>query len=98
MKKIALALTLVVGSCFTLQASAEDACKVSICMFGYLNGENDSTCKSAIAEYFGILVYKHGDIKWSKTASKRLSQLQSCPDADSDKMKSVNDKFGKVMG
>ena len=77
---------------------AEEACKVSLCMFGLLKGQHDSTCQGAIADYFGILVYKHGDVKWSKTATKRLSQLNSCPGVDTDKMKEVNSKFGKSWG
>jgi hypothetical protein len=98
MKKILLALTFLVSSTVAVQASAEDACRVSLCMFGYLNGENDSTCRSAIKSYFSILVYKHGKIKWGATANKRLSQLNSCPGADRDQMKEVNDTFGKAFG
>ena len=98
MKALTMAVVIALGAAVSVPAMAEDECKVSLCMFGLLSGENDSTCKSAIAEYFGILVYKHGKIKWSQTANKRLSQLNSCPGADNDKMKEVNDKFGKSWG
>lgn len=98
MKKIILAMTLASLLGTTSQAMADD-CKVALCMWGYLNGENDGTCKSSIAEYFDIIVYKKKHkINWGKTASKRLSKLTSCGSADTDKMNKVNSKFGKVLG
>jgi hypothetical protein len=97
MKRVILALALTAAFGASSQAIADD-CKVSLCMWGYLNGENDGTCKDSISEYFDIIAYKKKHkIDLSKTASKRLSKLKSCSDADSGKMKEVNNKFGKVI-
>jgi hypothetical protein len=98
MKGITLAVIIALGASFSVPAMAEDDCKRALCMFGLLMGENDSTCSSAINSYFSILVWKRGKVKWSQTADKRMSALNSCPGADPDKMKNVNDKFGKLWG
>ena len=81
------------------QAFAGDACKSVLCMFGRFTGNSGgSECSSAERDYFSILVKKHGNIKWSKTATARLNYLDSCPEADRGYTKKINDKFGKVRG
>jgi len=97
-KYLRVSVALVISAMLSTPTMAEDSCKVPLCMFGLLKGEKDSTCSSAISSYFGILVYKKGKVSWSKTAKKRLSALQSCPSADRDKIKEVNNKFGRSRG
>jgi hypothetical protein len=80
-------------------AFAGDPCKSVLCMFGKLTGNSGgSECRSAEREYFSILVKKHGNIKWGKTATARQDYLNSCPGADGGYTKKINDKFGKVRG
>ncbi len=80
-------------------AYAGDSCKSVLCMFGKLTGNSGgSACSSAERDYFSILVKKHGNIKWGKTATARQNYLNSCPSADRGYTKKINDKFGKVQG
>ena len=80
-------------------ALAGDACKSVLCMFGrFTSNSGGSECSSAERDYFSILVKKHGNIKWSRTASARQDYLDSCPEADRGYTKKINDKFGKVRG
>lgn len=80
-------------------AFAGDACKSVLCMFGKLTGNSGgSACSSAERDYFSILVKKHGNIKWSKTATARLNYLNSCPGADRSYTQQINAKFGTVRG
>lgn len=98
MKAFSMAIAITLGASFSVPAMAEDSCKVALCMFGLLSGVRDSECNSAIQSYFSIIYYKHGKVKWGETANRRMSALNSCPGADNDKMKKVNDKFGKSWG
>lgn len=94
------ALFMIFGFCAfgVTPAFAKDPCKAALCMFGLLNGET-AECKSDIADYFSILEYKKKKkIDWNKTASKRLSFMNSCQGADSSKTKQINDKYGKALG
>ena len=80
-------------------AFAGDSCKSVLCMFGKLTGNSGgSACSSAERDYFSILVKKHGNIKWSKTATARLNYLNSCPGADRSYTQQINAKFGTVRG
>lgn len=92
--------TVVCASLFsTAPAFAGDPCKMVMCMWGKFSGADDEgKCSDAEQEYFSILVKKHGKIRWSDTAKERLKQQNSCPTADRGKTKSINDKFGKVLG
>ncbi|MEQ4258904.1 TrbM/KikA/MpfK family conjugal transfer protein [Pseudomonas syringae] len=79
-------------------AFAGDPCKSVLCMFGRLTGSSGgSECRTAEQDYFSILVKKHGNIKWSQTATARQDYLNSCPSADRGYTKKINDKFGKVQ-
>ncbi|RMM71609.1 Killer protein [Pseudomonas syringae pv. maculicola] len=80
-------------------AFAGDPCKSVLCLYGKFTGNSGgSECRSAEQDYFSILVKKHGNIRWSQTASARQDYLNSCPGADSGYTKKINDKFGKVRG
>ena len=81
------------------QAFAGDACKSVLCMFGKLTGNSGgSACSSAERDYFSIVVKKHGNIKWGKTATARLNYLNGCSEADRSYTQKINDKFGMVRG
>jgi hypothetical protein len=80
-------------------AYAGDSCKSVLCMFGKLTGNSGgSACSSAERDYFSIVVKKHGNIKWGKTATARQNYLNSCSGADRSYTQQINAKFGKVMG
>lgn len=79
--------------------ASADSCKTVICMYGKLTGNSGgSECSSAEADYFDILMKKHGKINWNSTATARGQFLNSCDGADSAVNKQINDKFGKVRG
>nr|UVN17841.1 hypothetical protein pPsy0479a_00009 [Pseudomonas syringae] len=64
-------------------AFAGDPCKSVLCLYGKFTGNSGgSECRSAEQDYFSILVKKHGNIKWSQTATARQDYLNSCPGAD----------------
>lgn len=79
--------------------ASADSCKTVLCMYGKLTGNSGgSECSSAEADYFNILIKKHGDVRWGKTSTARGQFLNSCPGADTGFNKKINDKFGKVRG
>lgn len=81
-----------------LPAEAKDPCATVLCMWGKLKGAGVvENCDGPVADYFDIVKKKKGKIKLSKTANARQSFLDSCPKADPDKTKSINDKFGQVI-
>ncbi|TWI46170.1 TrbM protein [Pseudomonas duriflava] len=82
----------------SVPAYAKDPCETVLCMWGKLQGENPSECSSAVGDYFDIIKKKHGDIRWSSTANARQQFLDSCSQADPDKTKMINDKFGRMRG
>lgn len=98
MKKYALATLVALSVATAPAAHAGDACETVLCMFGKLKGGAGGECNGAIADYFNIIKYKKGKIKWSATSSARQSFLNSCPGADQGKTKEINNKFGKVLG
>lgn len=102
---LAGALVMAFAMSGTPNAVAGDPCKMVLCMYGKLaksKGEGDDgggECRSAEAEYFGIIVYKKKKkIDWSATAKERLSRQNKCSSADRGITKQINDKFGKVLG
>jgi hypothetical protein len=110
MKKsvITAALLCLAAASFALPASAEtdlsvppevsdsDPCKVVFCMFGHLKGENPSECRGAVNHYFNIVKKKKGKFKPADTAKERLKFMNSCPGGDSDSIKQINNKFGRL--
>lgn len=81
-------------------AYAKDPCKTVLCMFGKFTGNSGgSECQSAEADYFSIVVKKKkGRIDWDATASDRKKFLDSCPQAEDEYTKKINDVFGKLGG
>ncbi len=80
-------------------ASAADACKTVLCMYGRFTGNSGgSECQPAEADYFAIKVKKKHRIDWNATSSARQEFLDSCPSADRGFTKKINDKFGKAGG
>lgn len=83
----------------SVPAHAKDPCKTVLCMWGKLKGAGTvDNCDSAVSDYFDIIKKKKGKIRWSRTADARQDFLDSCPAADSDKTKQINNKFGKLRG
>ncbi|MBF8774835.1 TrbM/KikA/MpfK family conjugal transfer protein [Pseudomonas fulva] len=91
---VALALSALVSA----PTFAGDPCATVLCMFGKLKGAGVvENCDGPVADYFNIVKKKKGKIRLDKTADARQSFLDSCPAADSDKTKEINNKFGKVI-
>lgn len=82
----------------SVPAHAKDPCETVLCMWGKLKSANPSECNDAVKDYFDIIKKKKGKIKWSQTSNARQDFLDSCPSADSDATKKINDKFGKARG
>lgn len=84
---------------FTSSANAADPCKQILCLSGVMKGAGVvDGCSDAVADYFSIIDTKHGDFLPDHTAKKRKKQLDKCPDAGSDNIQKINDKFGRLRG
>jgi hypothetical protein len=98
-RRIAAVMLVAVTTLGATPAFAKDPCKTVLCMYGRFTGNSGgSECSSAEADYFNILIKKHGDVRWGKTSTARGQFLNSCPGADTGFNKKINDKFGKVRG
>ncbi|MCP3791923.1 MULTISPECIES: TrbM/KikA/MpfK family conjugal transfer protein [unclassified Pseudomonas] len=97
--KLFPAVALALSASVSAPTFAGDPCATVLCMFGKLKGAGVvEGCEGPVADYFNIVKRKkHGGIKWNDTANARQSFLDSCPAADSDKTKEINNKFGKVI-
>ena len=83
----------------TSPAHAKDPCKTVLCMWGKFKGAGAvNNCESAVSDYFDILIMDDGVIQWGATANARQNFLDSCPAADGDKPKQINNEFGKLRG
>lgn len=97
-KKLFPAVALAVTALVSTPTFAGDPCATVLCMFGKLKGAGVvENCDGPVADYFNIVKKKKGKIRLDKTANARQSFLDSCPAADSDKTKEINNKFGKVI-
>ncbi|MFJ4157225.1 TrbM/KikA/MpfK family conjugal transfer protein [Pseudomonas sp. NPDC089752] len=100
MKIVKMIPTVLMAATFAvaLPAEARDPCATVLCMWGKLKGAGVvENCDGPVADYFDIVKKKKGKIKLSQTANARQSFLDSCPKADPDATKSINDKFGRVI-
>lgn len=97
-KKLFPAVALALSALVSAPTFAGDPCATVLCMFGKLKGAGVvENCDGPVADYFNIVKKKKGKIRLDKTADARQSFLDSCPAADSDKTKEINNKFGKVI-
>ncbi|EGX0284396.1 conjugal transfer protein [Salmonella enterica] len=84
---------------FSPAASAADACKTVLCLYGKAVGSGGGgECKSAEKDFFNILKKKKGSIRWSKTVDARKAFLNQCSSADPAAIAKIMSKFGKVRG
>ncbi len=101
MKKLsgACLLSLFILFTFSPAASAADACKTVLCLYGKAVGSGGgSECRSAEKDFFNILKKKKGSIRWSKTFDARKAFLNQCSTADPAAISKIMSKFGKVKG
>lgn len=76
-------------------ASAKDACKTELCMFGMVaTGSNPSKCSGAIKDFFSIVKTKNGHPNASRTFNARKQFIDSCPSGNNGQKKGIMDKFG----
>ncbi|EPS0228568.1 TrbM/KikA/MpfK family conjugal transfer protein [Salmonella enterica subsp. enterica serovar Chester] len=99
MKKLSCTclLSLFMVFSFSPTASAADACKTVLCLYGKAVGSGGGgECKSAEKDFFNILKKKKGSIRWDKTFDARKSFLNQCTSADPASISKIMSKFGKL--
>lgn len=75
-----------------------DPCTVVLCMYGKLQGNNQSECRGAVRKFFSLRKFgSHGFRPW-KTFIKRKDFLNGCPTADPAVVSDIMKQFGKMMG
>ncbi|EFH4146395.1 TPA: TrbM/KikA/MpfK family conjugal transfer protein [Escherichia coli] len=100
LKKIVIGLPVVLSLGFvSAPASASDACESVLCLYGKATGNSGGgECSGAEKDFFKILKFKKGSIKWNKTFDARKSFLNQCSSADPAAISKIMSKFGKVKG
>jgi hypothetical protein len=75
-----------------------DPCTVVLCMYGKLQGNNQSECSGAVSQFFSLSKFgRHGFDPW-KTFVKRRDFLDGCPTADPAIVGDIMKRFGKMRG
>lgn len=75
-----------------------ESCTIVLCMYGKLQGNNQSECSSAVSQFFSLNKFgRHGFDPW-KTFVKRRDFLGGCPTADPSVVSDIMKRFGKVRG
>ncbi|PAV05641.1 hypothetical protein CBG25_06250 [Arsenophonus sp. ENCA] len=75
-----------------------DPCTVVLCMYGKLQGNNQSECSDAVRQFFSLSKFgRHGFDPW-KTFMKRKYFLGGCPTADPAAVSDIMKQFGKMRG
>ncbi|MEN3262807.1 hypothetical protein AAH678_29640 [Sodalis endosymbiont of Spalangia cameroni] len=75
-----------------------DPCTVVLCMYGKLQGNNQSECHDAVGKFFSLSKFgRHGFDPW-KTFVKRRDFLGGCPTADPAVVSDILKQFGKMRG
>ncbi|HGJ5891348.1 MAG TPA: TrbM/KikA/MpfK family conjugal transfer protein [Arsenophonus apicola] len=77
---------------------SDDPCTVVLCMYGKLQGNNQSECNGAVRKFFSLKKFgRHGFRPW-KTFVKRRDFLGGCPTADPAVVSDIMKQFGKMRG
>ncbi|WGO82270.1 TrbM/KikA/MpfK family conjugal transfer protein [Arsenophonus apicola] len=77
---------------------SNDPCTVVLCMYGKLQGNNQSECRRAVRKFFSLRKFgSHGFRPW-KTFIKRKDFLNGCPTADPAVVSDIMKQFGKMRG
>lgn len=75
-----------------------DPCTIVLCMYGKLQGNNQSECSDAVGKFFSRSKFgRHGFDPW-KTFVKRRDFLGGCPTADPAIVGDIMKRFGKMRG
>lgn len=88
-------------SCFLYASSAlaDDPCKVTLCLWGKMNGSSRDGCSDAEKTFFNIIKKKHGSFLPNHTFDARKDFLNNeCPASYgvSQYVDKVLQKYGKV--
>lgn len=103
MNKIILpAVCLFLAASFPLLADEKvysgDPCTVVLCMYGKLQGNNQSECSGAVSKFFSLSKFgRHGFDPW-KTFVKRRDFLGGYPTANLAIVGDIMKQFGKIRG
>ncbi|WP_244370541.1 killer protein [Rahnella sp. ChDrAdgB13] len=102
MKTTAFAVVMLcLTACTTLPAKADEACNMTLCMWGKVSGSDSDGCQSEIKKFFKKQVTSKGSFLPDHTADARKSMLQKeCP-ATMAPAQFINDiisKFGRLKG
>lgn len=80
------------------KVDSDDPCTVVLCMYGKLQGINQSERNGAVHKFFSLKKFgRHGFRPW-KTFVKRRDFLGGCPTADSAVVSDILKQFGKIRG
>lgn len=91
---LAIGMTVLICSLSPTTAFASDPCKVTLCLWGKMNGSTRDGCSSAEKSFFNIFQKKHGSFSPGRTFDARKEFLsQECPSKYDP-----NDFAGKVLG
>lgn len=102
MKKLLIGTVIVAcASLSSISARADDTdndpCKIVLCMFGMVQGQEDQQCQDAIHNYFSVVAWRHGHPDLSGTARNRLALTQKCKSTSNDSISKIDDTFGNVI-
>lgn len=83
----------------SLSAKANDPCQIVLCMWGKVEGGNESHCDSSIKKFFSLNAFKKkGRFDPSGTLDMRKELLNGCPAADPISVAKILSKFGRIRG
>lgn len=92
--KAVAGITVLLFALFSNSAFADDPCKVTLCLWGKMNGSSRDGCSSAEKSFFNIVKKKHGSFRPDRTFDARKQFLNNeCPS-----VYDPNNFVGKVLG
>lgn len=80
------------------KVDSDDPCTVVLCMYGKLQGINQSECSSAIRKFFSLKKFGRNGFRPWKTFVKRRDFLGGCPTADPAVVSDIMKRFGRMRG
>lgn len=101
MKKTAIAAAMLcLAAGYVAPVSATDSpCKVTLCLWGKLNGENSNECSSAVKSFFSIKKTSKGSFLPDHTLSARKTFINDeCPSEyqAAQFIQQILNKYGRV--
>ncbi|PHM75513.1 TrbM/KikA/MpfK family conjugal transfer protein [Xenorhabdus cabanillasii] len=98
-RKTTYAVCLLLCSLYTTTALADDPCKVTLCLWGKMNGSSSNECSKPERDFFNIVKKKRGSFLPNHTFDARKDFLKKeCPNFYdvSQYVEKVLKKYGRV--